>query len=59
MKAEQAIHLEENQQHSFSEFQVARKSVKVGLKSIDKIQPEKLTLNDLRGLSWIILEEYS
>ena len=59
MKTEQTIHLEKIQQHSFSEFQVARKSGQAGLKSTDKIKPEKTTFNDLRGLSWIILEEYS
>ena len=59
MKTEQTIHLEKNQQHSFSEFQVARKSEQVELKSTDKIKSEKTTFNDLRGLSWIILEEYS
>ena len=58
MKTEQTIHLEKNQQDSFSEFQVARKSAKARLKSTDKIQLEKTVFNDLRGLSWIIVEEY-
>lgn len=46
MKTEQTIHLEKNQQYSFSEFQVARKSVETGLKSTDKVKPEKTAFND-------------
>ena len=58
MKIEQTVHLEKDQQHSFSEFHVTRKSEQIRFKSTDKIKPEKTTFNDLRGLSWIILEEY-
>ena len=38
MKTEKTIHLEKIQQHSFSEFQVARKSEQVGSKSTEKNQ---------------------
>ena len=59
MKTEQIFHLEQNHQQISSEIQVARNSEEVELKSTVEIKPQIAAFNDLRGLSWIILEEYN
>lgn len=55
MKTHQTFDFKKDWQNLPSEIQVARNSVKT--ESMQKTRSKELTFNDLRGLSWIMLEE--
>ena len=58
MNMYQTFHLKKERQYTPLKNQVARNSVKNKPEIIQETQTKKITISDLSGLSWIVIEEY-